>query len=349
MLTQGDLFNKITDWKNVYRSYQLTQRGKAGYKSSAIKFAQDHISNLKQLQHEIVSCEYQVSEYSSFKVFEPKERIVCAPAYRDKITQHMVYQVIRDIYEPCFIYDSYSCIRGKGNQRAVKRIQHFMRKAKWLYGKSATILKLDIKKFFYSIDRAILKSIVAKKITCRRSYDLVCKIIDSSPSEAGLPLGNLTSQLFANVYLNELDHYVKRSLKCKFYVRYADDTFFVLNNRSHAISILNKVREYLRQKLGLTTHAHKTVLCQVASGVTGLGFKIKLSHIGLRKDNKNRTKKRLKPGADLSSINDSMLSWLSFASMSEYMTFLHNLLLKYGKIKLESDCNYAIGYKFTTN
>ena len=341
-----NLFKKIVAWENVTRAYQLTQRGHTCYKVSAIRFAQDHITNLKELQQELISGTYKVSEYSTFKVYEPKERVVCAPAYRDKIVQHMIYARLRDIYEPCFIFDSYSCIRGKGNQRAVKRIHHFIRKAKWMHGNKAYVVKMDIKKFFYSLNHDILKRILRKKVTCEQVLQLIFKIIDSSPTPIGLPLGNLTSQLFANIYMNELDHYIKRELKCKFYVRYADDLFFILPSKQQAKNTVVAVKSFIEKNLSLRLNSHKTIVNKVTNGVSGLGFVIKPTHIQLRKTNKSSLTKMLKNPKIKPNLNQSLNSWLNFAQLADHMSFVSRTSSYQTGISIIQQTGKASSYRF---
>src|SRR5699024_4251415 len=181
--------------------------------------------NLNKLRDDLVTGEYKFKGYKQFKVYEPKERVIDAPYHRDKIAQLAIDKVLKGIYQPSFIYDSYACLDNKGTHKAVERVSYFMRKGAWEYGEDAYIIKLDIRKFFYSINRDILKEILPKKIKCKETISLVYKIIDSADEidPLGLPLGNTLSQLFTNVYMDRFDQYCKRVLQIKYYVRYADD------------------------------------------------------------------------------------------------------------------------------
>lgn len=204
---QQNIFKRITDEENIYKSYKQTRLGQSKYKFDAIIFHKDETYNLLKLRESLINETYEFGGYTKFKVYEPKERIIHAPFYKDKIIQIAINNVLKEIYYPCFIYDSYACIDNKGTHKCAKRIQHFMRKAKWQYGTNTYVVKIDMKKFFYSIDRKILKDILLKKIKCKKTIRLLYKIIDSADAidELGLPLGNTISQIGANIYMNEAD------------------------------------------------------------------------------------------------------------------------------------------------
>lgn len=288
------LFEQIVSDENLRSAYSKTQKGKLKYQSASMRFSQNLSENLKRLQMEVISGIYRPDGYYSFKVFEPKERLIFAPKFRDKIVQHMLNSVLKDVYRPCFIYDSYSCIEGKGTHRAVKRISTFMRGAKYWYGEASYIIKLDIEKFFYSIDRNILKALLRKKITCVRTLALADELINSSPSQQGLPLGNLTSQLFANIYLNELDQYCKRALHAHYYVRYADDVTIFVRSKAQARIMLANISSFLSERLNLRLHPEKSKIFPLAQGVNTLGFKIHPTHRLLRNRSKQAIKSRLR-------------------------------------------------------
>ena len=171
-------FNKIIDRDNMYKAYNKALRGRGKFHPEAIEFSNDETFNMNTLIASLKNESYKFEGYIRFPVFEPKERIVDAPHFQDKIVQLAINSVLKEIYNPCFIFDSYACIDNKGTHKCVDRIQYFMRKAKWEYGDDAGIVKMDVKKFFYSIDRDILKKLLPKKIKCKKTLRLIFKIIE---------------------------------------------------------------------------------------------------------------------------------------------------------------------------
>lgn len=327
------LWSDVVSWDNVLKSYGETLKGKPKHNTQCVNFRRNETSNLKQLQNSVISGEYLHRPHHLFEIYEPKHRIIHAPQYPDKIVHHMLYQVLREVFEPRFIHDSYSCIRGKGNQRAVKQIQYFMRSVKeqegevWLY-------KLDVSKFFPSINHNILKSILRKHLKDECVLDLCDKIIDGSPNKNGIPLGSVTSQLFANIYLNSLDHYMKRKVKCKKYLRYADDIFIICGSKSEAKRCGDSCSDYLKSRLELSCSKSKQYIQNSTSrGVDGLGYKIFTTHILIKSSAKKRVRKSIKSNISLlyqnrvkiEEVNLSLSSWMSYASLANSYSFLMSL------------------------
>lgn len=332
-----NLFELIVSEANIDNAYKKTQKGDMKYKRGSLRFSQDVTMNLSALRRRIVSGEYAPSEYHCFRVYEPKERLIYAPAFEDKIVQHMINNILKDIYKPCFIYDSYSCIEGKGTHACVDRIQHFLRRAKRQYGPKAFIVKMDIRKFFYSMDREILKQLLRKKIRCSRTLRLLDSVIDSSPNAIGLPLGNLTSQLFANIYLNELDNFCKRKMQLKYYVRYADDMLAIVPSKEQANKALARVKGFIEQYLQLNLHSGKSKVFPLSQGVNAVGFKVYPTHRLLRNDCKKRIKRKLKkiPGLihaekmTTEKANQMVSSWSGHARHGNSYRFIQRLLQRF--------------------
>lgn len=316
------MFDEIIKPENVRASHHKTLRAKHKFRGSAINFNREETRNLAKLVKELDSGTYRPSGYNSFKVYEPKERLIYAPKYRDKIVQHMVNNVLRDFYEPKFIHDSYSCIRGKGNQRAIRRIHHFTKKVQWQSESRPYLCKVDLAKFFYSINHQVLKDTIAKKVTCDRTLNLVNILIDHSPESVGLPLGNLCSQLFANILMNEADQFAKRQLKCRNYIRYADDIFILCRNKTQAQRYLDDMKMFLTFQLDLSPHLEKSFVTPADNGFTALGYRVYPTHILLSSQNKRRIKRRASRG-ELS--RDSFQSWLSFANEAKCQRFIASL------------------------
>jgi hypothetical protein len=252
--------------------------------------------NLANLKQSLIDETYKFGGYDTFIVFEPKQRIINAPQYRDKVIQIAINNVLKEIYYPCLIFDTYACIDNKGTHKCVDKIQRFMRNAKWKYGDDAYIIKIDIKKFFYTIDRDVLKKILPKKIKCKKTLRLLFKIIDSADviDLFGMPLGNTISQICANIYMNEVDQYCKRSMGLKYYVRYADDIIIIVKDKNDANKTLLLVDNFINANLHLDINANKTKIFPIKQGVNGIGFKIYTTHKLLRNTSKKNIKRKVK-------------------------------------------------------
>jgi retron-type reverse transcriptase len=304
--------------------------------------------NLLKLWRELKNKEYQVGEYLRFKVFEPKERLVSAPRARDKIVQFAVHNVLQEVYEPVFIKTSFACLKNKGTHKAVDNVQHGMRVCKWKHG-GGWILKIDVKKFFYSIDRDILKKLLRKKITDPDMLWILDLIIDSSPEgEKGIPLGNVTSQDFANIYLNEVDQFCKRYLGIKYYTRYMDDIVIVTPTKEEAQEHLKKITKFLNEKLNLETNS-KTKIFPLEQGVNAYGFKVWTTHRLLRDQSKRAMKRRIKVmDAKLKrgeikekDVQQTVNSWLGHARHSNSYNLAKKIFKNYPYIKVEGEMKFG--------
>ena len=333
-----EIFNKISDKENLYQAYKKALKGKGKYHVEAMKFTLDEVYNLNELRDSLINGTYEFDDYTTFTVYEPKERVINAPHFKDKIVQLAINNVLKEIYNPCFIFDSYACINNKGTHKCVDRIQHLMKKAKWDYGEETTIIKGDVKKFFYTIDRQVLKSILPKKIKCRKTLDLLFTIIDSADTidVLGLPLGNTISQLCANIYLNELDQFCKRKLSLKYYTRYMDDFVIFTKDKKEAKQIVKLVNEFVEDELKLKLNSNKTKIFPVEQGINVVGYKIYPTHRLLRNDSKKKIKRKIKAMPHL--IKESKLtiekaeqilnSWLGHAKHGNSYNFIKKLIMK---------------------
>lgn len=338
----GTLFDYITSKEVVEIAYKQTQKGSPKHKRPAVRFRENETANLDTIIYSVKNQQWKPKGYYKFEITDPKHRIIFAPAYEDKIVHHMLYQVLRELYEPKFIYDSFSCIRNKGNQRAVKRLQQHYYNASREY-KEVYLVKIDIRKFFHTIPRDILKRIYAKDIKCNRTLNLIYSIIDSSPKEIGLPLGCVTSQLGANVIMNPFDHYAKRVLKVKYYLRYADDIFMLLPSKELADKVLYCSQEFITKELKMGFASGKCFSTKVKGNSTnpivGLGYKIYPKFILMKSLNKRRiilavNKYKRNP---ISSTRNSLLAYKSYLNACNSFSFrnlhfkeldLYDLLLR---------------------
>ncbi len=290
------IFDRITDENNIERAYRKALKGGNKYTEEAILFSMNETYNLEALRQSLIDGTYEFKGYMRFKVHEPKERVIDAPHFVDKIVQLAINNVLKQVYQPCFIYDTYASLDNKGTHKCVDRIQSFMRRAKWQYGEKAYIIKMDVKKFFYSIDREISKRLFVGKIKCPKTLSLLYKIIDSADALAplGLPLGNTLSQISANLYLNRLDQYCKRKLRIRYYVRYMDDVVAFVKDKEEAQRVKQLATSFLRKKLHLNVNVNKTKIFPLRQGVNVVGFKIHPTHRLLRNDSKRRIKRKAK-------------------------------------------------------
>ena len=331
----------ITDSSNIAEAYRKTRLGEGKYKTQASNYPCNYVDNNRRLIQELKDGSYRPGKYVEFKVYEPKERTIFAPQYRDKIVQHAINNVLAPYFKPYFISDSYACIVGKGNQRAVWRLQIFMRQARYYFGDTYYIVKADVAKFFYTINREVVKGILAKFIFCPWTLSLLFTIIDSSPGDIGLPLGNLTSQLLANILMNELDQFSKRTLGMKYYLRYADDVFGFLPSKCEARDRLGEITRFTEKRLGLKMHPLKSDVIKPTNGLDALGFKIFPDKILLTNDSKKRIKRKLnkvegllEEGHGVREIEQSLNGWLNFSNTGDNRDFIEHLLSKYSFLQL---------------
>lgn len=343
-----DLYEKIIDFRNLQYAYKQVLKGSRKFRKDAILFAVMEDVNLVRLWDDLRTGRYRVGEYIRFKVYEPKERWISAPRVRDKIVQFATHNIIKDVYANVFISDSYACLEERGTHRAVDTVQKYMRIAEREFV-DPWIVKFDVSKFFYSIDRDILKGILRKKIACKKTLGLLDLIIDSSPEgEVGIPLGNVTSQDFANIYLNELDQYVKRYLGIKYYVRYMDDCIAIVPTREDAKLLKERMVWFLRTKLNLKEN-DKTQIFPLKQGVNAYGFKIWTTHRKVRDQSKRAMKRRikamdrkLKEGLlTEKEVKQAVDSWLGHARHSNSYNLAKKIFAPYPYIKVEGEMKFG--------
>lgn len=248
----------------------------------------DNISNLHQ---ELKVGLYTHGEYFAFKISDPKPRDIHKATVRDRLLHHAIYRILYPFFDRTWIADSYSCRNDKGTHKAMNRFRKFARKVSKNNTKTCWILKCDIRKFFASINHKILLSIISKYIPDAKIVCLLEKIVTSFQSTGlgvGLPLGNLTSQLFVNIFMNEFDQYAKHILKAKYYVRYADDFVILSKDKKWLENLLPVIKEFLTTKLALQLHPDKVSITTFASGVDFLGWVHFPDHRVLRAATKRR-------------------------------------------------------------
>lgn len=277
--------------ENLFLAWEEFAKGKMK-KKDVLEFKLNLEDNICNLHKELANKAYQHSDYIAFNVFDPKLRRIHKATVKDRILHHAVFRILYLIFDRSFIFDSYSCRKNKGTHKGVKRFEEFYGKASKNHKRRIFALKCDIKKFFDSVDQEILLELIQKKICDRDAVWLIKKIIKSFSQ--GLPLGNVTSQLFANIYLNELDQFVKHKLKTRYYLRYCDDFVFLDENEKCLRELILKVDNFLIKKLKLNLHPRKIIIRKYGQGVDFLGFVVLPYHRVVRTKTKKRMFKKLK-------------------------------------------------------
>ncbi|MEB3189178.1 MAG: RNA-directed DNA polymerase [Snowella sp.] len=304
MKRYGNLWEKITAWDNLLLAARRAQKGKR-YRQNVLEFNHQQEAELLRIQQELKSQHYQPGGYRTFRISDPKPRLISAAPYRDRVVHHALCNVIVPLIEKCFIDDSYANRQGYGTHRALQRFTHYARSNRY-------VLQCDIQKYFPSIDHQILKNQLQQSLKCAPTLWLLELIIDSSnPQETvlhyypgddlltpiqrpkGLPIGNLTSQFLANVYLNQFDHWVKETLKARHYLRYVDDMALFSNNPDELKTAKTQISHAL-QSLRLKLHPNKSQLSPTQQGANFVGFRILPDRTRVRNDNLQRGRRRLK-------------------------------------------------------
>lgn len=290
-------YNNIITVENLLRAWEEFLRGKKKRNDVAI-FQNRLMDNIFSIHRDLKEKTYIHGEYVAFKINDPKPRDIHKAAVRDRLVHHLLYRALYEYFDSKFIYDSYSCRIDKGTHRAINRFRDFGKIVSKNNTLTCWVLKGDIKKFFASIDHAVLKNILAKHIKDKDLLRLLGRIISSFNTEGkhgvGLPLGNLTSQLLVNIYMNEFDHFVKRALEAPYYIRYADDFVFLHKSKKYLESLITQISEFLGTHLKLTLHPDKLFIKTLASGVDFLGWVHFPDHRVLRTTTKKRMFRNIK-------------------------------------------------------
>ena len=254
------------------------------------------MDNIFSLHADLANRSYKHGGYQAFKINDPKPRRIHKASVRDRLLHHAIYRQLYPFFDRVFVPDSYSCRLNKGTQKAINRFRKFIYKTSKNNTKTCWVLKCDIRKFFENIDHQILINILENNIPDKHIIWLLKEIINSFSAKqvgVGLPLGNLTSQLFVNIYMNECDQFVKHKLKAKYYIRYADDFVILSDNRMRLLSLVRPIKEFLQETLKLGLHPKKLSISTVASGIDFLGWVSFPDHRILRTKTKQRMFKKL--------------------------------------------------------
>lgn len=286
MKRHGGIYEKFCSWENIWLAYQKAKKGARVNQENAAFFF--HLEReLFQLQAEFLNLTYQPRPYRYFQIFDPKVRTISVAPFRDRVAHHALVNVLEPIYEKIFIFDSYATRKGKGHHAAIFRAQEYLKQNTWFF-------KSDIEKFFDSISHEKMLFILRKKIKDPPLLELAEKIIRNGGQDGvGLPIGNLTSQFFANVFLNELDYFVKQELKMRSYIRYMDDFVLFHPDKDVLKNARRRIEDYLAKELFLSLKPQNTYFNQGLNGLTFLGKRIFPEHIRIATPNLRRFSSRL--------------------------------------------------------
>jgi len=339
MKTYKNIYYKIYSWPNIFLAYKKARKGKTK-KLYVQEFEKDLKRNLQQIQFELMTFTYSPKKLVTFILRDPKTRKISKSAFRDRIVHHAIVNILEPIFDKIFIYDSCANRIGKGNLFAIKRFEISQRKVTDNLTSKAFCLKADIRHYFQEVNHKILLKIIQRKIKDEKVIWLIEKILEinngfstsrdhqssfaseesflfnkreSKEKESkGMPLGNLTSQFFANVYLNELDYFVKHKIKAKFYIRYVDD-FVILHKSKEQLEIWKKeIYGFLKTKLKIELHPDKSKIMFLSKGIDFVGFRIFYYFKLLRKRSINKMKSKIK-FLDKEKLIESFQGWQAYA------------------------------------
>lgn len=300
MKRKGNLYDQIISIDNILMADEIARRGKSK-QPGIIAFDKNHDQNIADIYRDLVNKSYKTSNYTIFKIYEPKERNIYMLPFRDRIVHHAIMNVLEPLFVCTFTSDSYSCIKGKGIHAAANAVKNALK------DESGTIycMKLDIKKFYPNIDHDSLKILLRRKIKDAELLWLLDSIIDSAD---GLPIGNYLSQYFANFYLTYFDHWIKEVKSRKYYFRYADDLVFLSDDKEDLHQLLADIKEYLTTNLKLEIKDNYQIFPVEARGIDFVGYVFYHKHTLLRKTIKKSFARKISKGINKLSLA-SYLGW----------------------------------------
>ncbi len=311
MKRRGNIYNQVCSIENLIIADAKARKGK-GDQYGVKAHDRQRGCNLLMLHEMLVTKTYKTGEYTTFKIYEPKEREVYRlNYYPDRITHHAIMNVLEPVFTAMFTADTYSCIKGRGIHGAAKNLQQALTDVP----NTTYCLKLDIKKFYPNVNHDALKLLLRRKLKDADLLWLLDEIIDSAP---GLPIGNYLSQYLANFYLTYFDHWLKEVKEVKYYFRYADDIVILADNKPYLHQLLADIRQYLSEQLFLTVKDNYQVFPVAARGIDFVGYRFFHTHILLRKSIKQNFARMLKRRRNPFSIA-SYKGWLKWCN-SRHLT-----------------------------
>ncbi len=323
-----DLHDELCSFENLFLAWKKARKHKT-QKHYVIEFEKNLLSNLFVLQDELITQKYVPKPLKTFIIRDPKTRKISKSHFRDRIVHHALCNILEPIFEKEFIYDSYANRTGKGTLKAIERFDQFKRKTSKNNTRNCYVLKADIKKYFEMVDHNILINILKKRINDKGLLWLIKTILNNysvgKRNRKGMPLGNLTSQFFANVYLNELDQFIKHRLKIKYYIRYVDDFVIFYPDMNRLKFYKEKIDKFLQQELSIELHADKSKIMRLNRELSFLGFRIFYYHKLLKKSNLRKMRNKFRilkmqyndKKLDYDEIYDFFEGWLAYAEQAD--------------------------------
>jgi len=347
MNTCKQLYERVCAFENLYEAFRKAAKGKS-LRLDCAGFSYGREREIFELQAELVNGTYKHGPYRAFTVRDPKVREVKAARFRDRVVHHALCNIIEPIFEARFISDSFACRKAKGTLAALDRCRTLARRFCGGY-----VLKADISKFFYSVDHGLMLDTLSRRIADKRVVALMAEILASSEDKrfrsyfpgddlfalqrpTGIPIGNLTSQLFSNIYLTELDYFVKQELRWKPYLRYMDDFLLFGPGKPELWSVLSRIEAFLAEKLRLRVHPKKRTVSPVSCGIDWVGYMVFQERVRVRRRNifrfRNRNRKLraiLKRGQiHPRDIKQSIMSFCAYTSHADANKLTQDLLAR---------------------
>lgn len=316
------MFEEIISLENLVNAWQEFLRGKRG-KPDMQEFSLRLMDNIFALHRDLLNHTYRHGGYQAFNISDSKPRNIHKASVRDRLLHHAIYRVLYPFFDRKFIADSFSCRIGKGTHKALARFRTFGYKVSKNNTKTCWVLKCDVRKFFANIDHEVLMDILKNHIQDESLLWLLDKVINSFPK--GLPLGNLTSQLLVNVYMNEFDLFIKHKLRVRYYIRYADDFVILSGDKIYLENLIPEISWFLSEKLKLALHSRKVFIKILASGVDFLGWVNFPDHRVLRTATKKRMMKRISANPKPETLN-SYLGLLKHGNTNKLKRKVYNLI-----------------------
>ena len=351
MKTYKNLYGKFCFLDNLRTAFKKAKKGK-NQKPYVKEFKADLESNLLQLKKELEAQTYEPMPLKTFIIRDPKTRVISASDFRDRVVHHALCNIIEPIFDRIFIHDSYASRKGKGTHAALRCFDKFKRRlssngrliknAKDSNMITGYILKADIKHYFASVDHKVMMQIIGRKIKDKKALWLIRKILDNHNSKntcKGMPIGNLTSQLFANIYLNELDYFVKHKFRAKHYIRYMDD-FVILHKYNETLLRWKwQISKFLKI-IKLELHPEKSRIFPLHRGVNFLGYRIFYHYKLLKKSNLGILERRLRRFKELYDRNEisyekiieSLESWMAYARYGNTYNLRKNIMGRFNSL-----------------
>lgn len=340
---ESDEYATLCSYENLFCAYEKARKKKT-QRPDVVAFEKDLRKNLLQLRADLLFHSYTPAPLKTFIIRDPKVRKISKSSFRDRVVHHALYNSIEEKFEKRFIYDSYANRKGKGTLKAIGRFDTFKRKVTKNFKQPAYVFKADIRHYFDTVDHTILMNLLKKRIDDQKILWLIERILKnySTQKGKGMPLGNLTSQFFANIYLHELDIFVKHTCKAERYIRYVDDFVIFDRNKNVLESYKDRINQFLKETLLLELHPAKSRIIPIQRGTEFLGMKIFLYHKRIKRKNLRKFKRKFqqlyreyKEGIiEYDTLYNFLEGWLAYAKQANTYTLRKNILREFEQKKI---------------